>query len=89
MAHWDGASAAFEALGVDLTRSTTVDGARTAVRGAFRAKAEARLSDKRDGLDDDSWDGVVKAKAEALAALDRFFGGVGFVPGRGGAGASP
>ena len=76
MAHWDGAADAFATLGVDVSkladRETAVDDAKARVRGDFRALAEARLGALRNGDDDeDAWDATVKAKADALAALDR------------------
>ncbi|KAH8058066.1 N6-isopentenyladenosine methylthiotransferase [Aureococcus anophagefferens] len=74
MAHWDGAADAFATLGVDVSkladRETAADdaGARAATSGAGRG-APGGLRNGDD--DEDAWDATVKAKADALAALDR------------------
>ena len=70
MAHWDGASVAFETLGVELRRLKSVEEAREEVLARFKLLAQQKAkANKHD--DDAAWDSVVVAKREALEALDR------------------
>ena len=70
MAHWDGASVAFETLGVELRRLKSVEEAREEVLARFKLLAQQKArANKHD--DDAAWDAVVIAKREALEALDR------------------
>ena len=70
MAHWDGASVAFETLGVDLKRLKDVDSAKESVHARFKVLAQQKAR-QNTHENDAEWDSVVIAKREALEALDR------------------
>ena len=70
MAHWDGASVAFETLGVELRRLKSVEEAREEVLARFKLLAQQKARQNQHD-DDAAWDSVVIAKREALEALDR------------------
>ena len=70
MAHWDGASVAFETLGVELRRLKSVEEAREEVLARFKLLAQQKAR-QNTHENDAEWDAVVIAKREALEALDR------------------